>query len=224
MNLYEFYEKNDVSMPGLDWLGDRTPSQFWKDCERPDWFLWGLLPALSEEQKRCAFIAADLACRKYAPYALAVFGLHDLADALRTMPAITDAETAIVCSVQVDEAVELAIESLRLGSSKRTKWTDVAWNSAVWAICSARCAMECAAPRSPKEAVWKAGMAAMFMRMSCTGVDISVLPKAAAERQAAADAELMARFREVITLDKFIAACEAVGIETAGNARCAKSP
>jgi hypothetical protein len=191
MNLYEFYEKNDVSMPGLDWLGDRTPSQFWKDCERPEWFLWLPLPSLSAERQRCAFIAADLACRQFAPNALEVVGLVEHAASLRALPEVVDIETAVLAEVEAARAAEAA----------RTKLEATT--------------VECVA-RFVERAVYDLSLArakAAYAAQKSLSMPVSE-----------GSPLTMDRLREVITLDKFIAACAAVGIETAGNARCAKSP
>lgn len=52
----EYCVANGACDEGLAWLGDRTPAQFWADCDRPDWFLWVPLPSLGNQKRECQTI------------------------------------------------------------------------------------------------------------------------------------------------------------------------
>lgn len=52
----EYCVANRACEEGLAWLGDRTPAQFWADCDRPDWFLWVPLPTLGNQKRECQTI------------------------------------------------------------------------------------------------------------------------------------------------------------------------
>ena len=46
----------------IDWIGDRTIEQAWRECRRSDWMLW-LLRLVAPNDHRCRLAAADFAER-----------------------------------------------------------------------------------------------------------------------------------------------------------------